>query len=250
MNNIYQLNVYTFCTKRYHYKTAAFNFKRMWFDTTTKDIGLFDTVEAAERQIKLYLEQEGNLSADWSDIKRGLLIGFTLYERPVNDMLQKPEGNSSYCSTDICHFTSVRTYLADGTLHCCFNYDDACNTEFFGVEDCDVKFKIDDHVLIVYGECAEVMVVDSPVPSKKWWKEHIISGHGGDYSDCSYRLIRYKSGHTHVESYMVFPFVYPKTFAKHIDKVKTELNRYCDEYRAWEAAENEKWLKEHSKEQC
>ena len=82
---------------------------RQLYAAFERELGIFGSVDKAERFMKLVIDREG----EYSDFHC-----FVIYEKI-------PDRGFSEKSGTVCGFEAVRSYLADGSLYCDSPYDDA-----------------------------------------------------------------------------------------------------------------------------
>lgn len=93
-----------------------------------RGLGIFGSVDKAERFMKLVIDRERKYSE---------FHCFIIYERILDRGVSEKTGS-------VCEFEAVRSYLADGALYCDSPYDDAGGKPFRGRPAETIKLKVGD----------------------------------------------------------------------------------------------------------
>ena len=199
--------------------------------THEQHLGIFTTVENAERMIRGYL---AHLSE--SDV----LLGFFLYERPLDE--------SYGTSEEVClgGHKSVRSYLADGTLNCFSDLDTECVKLFTGRDPSTLKVKKGGYAYAYQRDRVVPMLVGALPPDRKWFerqKRKDPSFMGSDWGDDCYWGLGI-DGHFHPFAADMFPAFCPinKAIKKKLD-YSYRVETVPGEYEKWCKCNRHKWQK-------
>jgi len=195
MNTIYILKAYTPVSDEElpgeeHYVVEHDDVK-----VSSEFIGVFDSVEVAEKTIKDLVanrKQHADWYSDWTNY-----CAFVLTEHELNVGLNDYGNPLGY--------ESVRSYLGNGELNCFSDYDDRCKKPFVGRDDVSKYVKEGDYAFYLRGKKLVPILVDKLAFTKAQWKEQFAEGVAGDVTDDSGLAYIVDYGHDHPFSPYVFP---------------------------------------------
>ena len=189
-----------------------------------RDLGIFDSVEKAERFMQQIIDRE----SAYSDFHC-----FVIFEKTLNGGLEKKWDT-------VCEFQSVRTYFPDGKIYCDSPYDDGCETPFRGRPEETIKLKAGDLAWFWFGDRIQpCLVAVLPVTDVAYLKKVEEYGHemGLDYTDDSYKVYTCGNGHEHPECWRCMPY-YGKISKRNLQRLHACKRR--------EEVEQERWLNEQN----
>lgn len=170
-------------------------------------IGVYDSVENAEKDIRRLIKQGGEYVN---------YFAFVLTEHYMNNSFHLGKFNSPSL------FESIRTYLGDGRLNCFSDYDDGCVKKFIGRTTPQKFVKDGDYCLVLNGDKIYPIILLKTTPTKKYCDMVFQHGFVGDCTDDSGVAIGTEGGHFHPRTPSVFPLWNLKNYS--IDeKTKTQL---------------------------
>lgn len=164
-------------------------------ELTSEHVGVFDSVENAEKVIKELIRFRKEMNDKYDDWIT--YCAFLLTEHKVNGCLDdfgNPPGTES-----------VRSYLGNGELNCFSDYDDRCNKRFNGRKDQSKFVKAGDYAFYLRRDKLIPILVEKLAPSKEEWKQMMNPGVFGDITDDSGLAFMVDYGHDHPFSPYVFP---------------------------------------------
>ena len=194
------------------------------YEVFKRDLGIFDSVEKAERFMQLIIDRE---SAYYD------FHCFVIFEKTLNGDLGKKWDT-------VCEFQSIRSYLPDGTLYCDSPYDDGCEKPFCGRPEETIKLKAGDLAWFLDRDrIRPCLVAILPFTDTFYRKKVEEDGHemGLDYTDDSYKVYTCGNGHEHPECWRCMPY-YGKISKRNLQRLHACKRR--------EEAGQEGWRKEQN----
>ena len=158
-----------------------------------RELGIFGSVEKAERFMKLVIDREKEYSE---------FHCFVIYEKTLDRGLSEKTGS-------VCEFESVRSYLANGSLYCDSPYDDACEKPFRGRLAETIALNIGDIAWCWrYDRIYPCLVAELPLTDVRYrqWSEKLGHEPELDHSDDCYLVHTCGMGHEHPECWRCLPY--------------------------------------------
>ena len=166
-----------------------------------RELGIFGSVEKAERFMKLVIDREGGYAE---------FHCFVIYEKILDRGWSEKSGT-------VCEFESVRSYLADGSLYCDSPYDDAGEKPFLGRPAETIKLEVGDLAWCWRRDCIYPCLVSelplTDVLYRQW------AGTELDHSDDCYLVHTCDTGHEHPECWRCLPY-YGKISKRVLDRLR------------------------------
>ena len=158
-----------------------------------RELGIFGSVEKAERFMKLVIDREKEYSS---------FHCFVVYEKTLDRGVSAKTGS-------VCEFEAVRSYLADGSFYCDSPYDDACEKPFRGRPAETIALKVG--VLAWcwrHDRIYPCLVAELPLTDVRYrqWAEKLGHEPELDHSDDCYLVYTCGMGHEHPECWRCLPY--------------------------------------------
>ena len=160
-------------------------------------LGIFDSVEAAEENIKLALKVQDDRIEKHLEWGHSRYVCFELIEFHLNEGIDG-DGNTPW-------FKSRRTYDGNGDLHCISDLDDRCKKCFTGRDEPVKGVNEGDFCWYVGHNSISPIMYDKAPLTRDEIKSHFANGFSGDFTDDSGLAFTVDSGHEHPSPLYVFP---------------------------------------------
>ena len=160
-------------------------------------LGIFDSVEAAEENIKLALKVQADRLERHPEWGHSRYVCFELIEFYLNEGIDG-DGNTP-------RFESRRTYDGNGDLHCVSDLDDRCMKRFTGRDEPVKGVNEGDFCWHVGPDMIYPILYDKPPMTTIEIKSRFKNGYAGDFTDDSGLAFTVDSGHEHPSPLYVFP---------------------------------------------
>ena len=160
-------------------------------------LGIFDSVEAAEENIKLALKVQDDRLERHPEWGHSRFVCFELIEFYLNEGIDG-DGNTPW-------FKSRRTYDGNGDLHCVSDLDDRCKKRFTGRDEPVRGVNEGDFCWYVGHNSISPILYDKAPLTHDEIKSLFKDGFSGDFTDDSGLAFTVDSGHEHPSPLYVFP---------------------------------------------
>ena len=160
-------------------------------------LGIFDSVEKAEDNIRLALKVQADGLKKHPEWEEGKYVCFELIELYLNEGI---DGEGDYPV-----FESRRTYDGNGELHCVSDLDDRCKKQFIGRDKPVKGVNKGDFCWYVGGDSIFPILYDKAPMTSDEIKSRFKNGFAGDFTDDSGLAFTVDGGHVHPSPLYVFP---------------------------------------------
>ena len=189
-------------------------------------LGIFDSVEAAEENIKLALKVQADRIEKHPEWGHSRYVCFELIEFYLNEGID--------AKGDYSCFESLRTYDGNGDLHCVSDLDDRCVKRFTGRDEPVKGVNEGDFCWYVGHNSISPVLYDKAPLTHDEIKFHFANGFSGDFTDDSGLAFTVDSGHEHPSPLYVFPLsVLP--LAELTEEMKSKMLDLREKYYKGEA---------------